>query len=169
MMTTPRGRPASQDHLICSNAICGFVLNSISSGTPALARRASSLAHDCGKYNRYAIGKLAKSLAIDSETATWQLSCLPNCPQYCRATPTECLPFFGKPVSTTIHAEMAPCASTRGIVHARMRSMTPSSDHSPWPTKCSNDWCCAAVRVGAVNAAMGSTLLRWDGNNKPVQ
>src|SRR5262245_31997508 len=35
--------------------------------------------------------------------------------------------------------------------------------------RCSNDWCCAAVRVGAVNAAMGSTLLRWDGNNKPVQ
>ena len=37
------------------------------------------------------------------DKATWQLSCLPNIPQYCRATPTECLPFFGNPVSSMIH------------------------------------------------------------------
>ncbi len=35
-------------------------------------------------------------------TASWQLSCLPNCQQYWRATPTECLPFLRKPVSSTI-------------------------------------------------------------------
>ena len=35
------------------------------------------------------------ALATDSVTATWQLSCLPSCPQYCRVTPTECRPFLG--------------------------------------------------------------------------
>jgi hypothetical protein len=42
--------------------------------------------------------------ATGSLTATWQFSCLPGCPQYCRATPTECLPFFEMPVSSKIQA-----------------------------------------------------------------
>ncbi len=37
-------------------------------------------------------GRLACSVASDTLTATRQFSCLPNCPQYCRATPTECVP-----------------------------------------------------------------------------
>jgi hypothetical protein len=44
-----------------------------------------------------------------------------------------------------------------------------SSDHAAWPTKCSSDWCCAAVRDGAVTAAIGSTLLRAHGIIRPVQ
>lgn len=44
----------------------------------------------------------------DRLTATRQFSCLPTCPQYCRTTPTECVPFFGKPVSSTIHASTGP-------------------------------------------------------------
>src|SRR5262249_30411060 len=31
---------------------------------------------------RYIVGRLAWWLASDSDTATWQLSCLPSCPQY---------------------------------------------------------------------------------------
>ena len=34
-----------------------------------------------------------------------------------------------------------------------------SSDHAAWPTKCSNDWCCAAVRPGAVTAAIGGVFF----------
>src|SRR5450755_1495248 len=34
--------------------------------------------------------------------ATWLFSRLPAVPLYCRATPTECVPFFRKPVSSTI-------------------------------------------------------------------
>src|SRR5665647_3801146 len=45
---------------------------------------------------------LAASQASDTLTATWQLSCLPNIPQYWRATPTECRPCLGKPVSSMI-------------------------------------------------------------------
>jgi hypothetical protein len=41
------------------------------------------------------MGRLAWWLAIESETTAWQSSCLPSWPQYCRATPTECLPFLG--------------------------------------------------------------------------
>src|SRR5450631_4221595 len=35
-MTTPRGTPAATAFLICSSEICGFVWNTISSGTPAV-------------------------------------------------------------------------------------------------------------------------------------
>ena len=78
--------------------------HSTSSGTPARDRSAASSAQLSGRYIRHATGRLAVAVATDNETATWQLSCLPNCPQYCRATPTECRPFLGKPVSSTIHA-----------------------------------------------------------------
>lgn len=40
-------------------------------------------------------------MATERLTATWQFSCLPICPLYRRATPTECLSFLGKPVSST--------------------------------------------------------------------
>ncbi len=55
----------------------------------------------CGKYRRKAMGRLAWSLAADAVTSTGQLSCLPSCPQYCRATPAEWVLFFWKPVSST--------------------------------------------------------------------
>ena len=54
-------------------------------------------------------------VATERLTATRQFSCLPTCPQYCRATPTECLPFFGKPVSSTIQATTDPSFSIAGI------------------------------------------------------
>src|SRR5260370_8762661 len=53
------GRPTLHAQRICSSAISGLVLNSISSGTFALRRRISSSAQDFGKYSRYATGRLA--------------------------------------------------------------------------------------------------------------
>lgn len=41
-------------------------------------------------------------LVSDRLTATLQLSVLPVCPHYWRATSTECVPFFGKAVSSMI-------------------------------------------------------------------
>jgi len=35
-------------------------------------------------------GKLPRSVHSERLTATWQFSVFPSCPQYCRATPTEC-------------------------------------------------------------------------------
>ena len=52
---------------------------------------------------------------------------------------------------------------------SRTLASTRSSDQPPSPTKCSSDWCCAAVRAGAVTAAIGSTLLRSPGSISPVQ
>ena len=40
-------------------------------------------------------------------TATWQLAILPRLPQYCRATPTECGPCFGKLVPSRISTPLA--------------------------------------------------------------
>jgi transposase len=92
--------PAVLAAQICCSANSGLVANATDSGTPAARRRLASSHHSCGRYSRHAIGMLAAAVASDRLTATWQLSCLPSCPQYCRATPTECVPFLGVPVSS---------------------------------------------------------------------
>jgi hypothetical protein len=51
-------------------------------GHPGLAPTRVVLGQSFVKYSRQATGKLAASLPIDSETATWQFACLPSCPQY---------------------------------------------------------------------------------------
>jgi hypothetical protein len=76
---------------------------------------------------------------------------------------------LGNDVSSTIHASIGPCRSIDGSIISRTLARTASSDHGPTPTKCSNAWCCAAVRAGAVFAAIGSTLLRSPGSISPVQ
>ena len=68
-----------------------------------------------------------------------------------------------------IHAVIAPARVMAGSTCARTLARTASSDQSHLPTKCSIDWCWAAVRSGAVRAAIGSTLLRSAGINSPVQ
>jgi hypothetical protein len=83
--------------------------------------------------------------------------------------PTECVPCLGKDVSSIIHASIRPCFSIAGSTISRTLANTFSSDQDPTPIKCSNDWCCAAVRAGAVFAAIGSTLLRSPGSIRPVQ
>src|SRR6266478_2431638 len=83
------------------------------------------------------MGRLVLQVATDRLTATWQLSCLPNCPQYWCATPTECLPFLGKPVSSTIQATTGPCFCIAG------RSHLPLADTQAFPLertrKCGDD------------------------------
>ena len=81
------------------------------------------------------MGRLAASLATDKLMATWQLSCLPSWPQYWRATPTECRPFLGKPVSSTIQASIGPVAWILGSSSARTAANSASSDHSALATK----------------------------------
>ena len=68
-----------------------------------------------------------------------------------------------------IHAWIGSCRSIEGSTISRTLANTFSSDQVATPTKCSNDWCCAAVRPGAVFAAIGSTLLRSPGSISPVQ
>src|SRR5215218_6981176 len=80
------------------------------------------------------MGRLAVRLASESVTATWQLSCLPSWPQYWRATPTECRPFLGTPVSSMIQASMGPARSIAGRTRSRtlvsvwMRDVLGTSD-----------------------------------------
>ena len=76
---------------------------------------------------------------------------------------------LGNDVSSMIHASIGPCFSIAGTTISRTLASTFSSDQVASPTKCSSDWCCAAVRAGAVIAAIGSTLLRSPGSIKPVQ
>jgi hypothetical protein len=68
-----------------------------------------------------------------------------------------------------IQASIAPLRSMIGRVSSCTLARTRSSDHAALATKCSNDWCLAETRAGAVTAAIGSTLLRSPGINKPRQ
>ena len=159
----PPARPQLSRRESRSSAICGLVAKPISAGTPAFSRRALSTAHSSGRYSRKAIGRLPRCEASDRLTATWQLSCSPSCPQYWRDTPTEWRPFFGKPVSSTIHKQ--PSSSFRaGIAHSRTPPSTASSDQSDFATMWCSDWCFALTCHGSLWAASGSTLLRSIGS-----
>ena len=75
------------------------------------------------------IGRLPRSVAIDSDTVTRQLSCLPVWPQYCRATPTECFPFFGNPVSSKIQCTASSGAISSGSTRLATADSIASSLH----------------------------------------
>jgi hypothetical protein len=70
----------------------------------------------------------------------------------------------GSLVSWMIQASIGPARSIARKTITRTLPNTRSSDQPPSPTKCNSDWCCAAVRAGAVTAAIGSTLLRSHGS-----
>jgi hypothetical protein len=63
-----------------------------------------------------------------------------------------------------IHASIGPLFSIAGNTISRTLASTSSPDQAALATRCNNDWCCTAVRAGAVRAAIGSTLLRSPGN-----
>ena len=83
--------------------------------------------------------------------------------------PTGRPPFFGKPVSSMIQAWIFPQRMITGSTVSRTLASTLSSDERPSPTKCRSDWCWAAVRSGAVTAAIDSRLLRLHGIRGPMQ
>src|SRR3954453_17024575 len=89
------------------------------------------------------------SLARDSDTATWQLSCLPNWPQYWRATPTEWVPFLGKPVSSRIQAVIGPCRVRAGSTCSHTAVSTAVSSHGALATKWCRDWWVAWTCCGS--------------------
>jgi hypothetical protein len=47
-----------------------------------------------------------------------------------------------------IHASIGPWLSIDGRTISPTFAKTFSFDQGDWPTKCSSDWCCAAVRSG---------------------
>jgi hypothetical protein len=63
-----------------------------------------------GNFTSALLGK-SKSAFTDakvSDTNDWQLAVFPRDEAYCGATPTECAPFFGNAVSSTINHASAP-------------------------------------------------------------
>jgi hypothetical protein len=73
------------------------------------------------------------------------------------------------PVSSTIQPRTAPRCCMMGKTRARTASSTASSDQSAFATKWCSDWWAACTRPGSTFAAIGSTLLRSPGSNRPVQ
>src|SRR5205823_11793202 len=86
-----------------------------------------------------------------------------------RATPTECVPFLGKPVSSTIQATTGPCFCMVGNTWLRTCSSSVSSLHgalaTKWCNDCRTDWTFSRSK----RAAIGSILLRSPGSSNPLQ
>ena len=80
-----------------------FLLKRDGRGNPRRRARASDrVVHASGRYSKAPMGHARCPVQSAAVTATWQFATLPSAPQYCRATPTECGPDFGKLVSSRI-------------------------------------------------------------------
>src|SRR5215469_2613533 len=109
------------------------------------------------------MGKLECHVATDRLTAMRQFSCLPTCPQYCRVTPTECEPFLGNPVSSTIQATTGPCSCRRATLAGARdpavldRSMEPwrpgGAKIGEWPERCAGSVALPSARYFSVRRA----------------
>ena len=98
--------------------------------TAPCARRAGSCAQATGRYSVAPSSQARTPVQSATVTATWQLATLPSAPQYCRATPTECVPCLGKLVSSRISTPR------RSGTTARRRRHTGSASQGAWVMKC---------------------------------
>ena len=92
--------------------------------------RASTVSHDAGTYNAAPSIQACTPVHSAAVTATWQLATLPNVPQYWRATPTECIPCFGKLVASRMTTPERAGMTERSCRHTRATS------HGAWLMKC---------------------------------
>ena len=76
-----------------------------------LAQRAGSATHSSGRNRRRPTGTGTSPCARVRETRDWQFAFLPSWPQYCRATPTDRVPFLGRAVSSITREAFAPPTS----------------------------------------------------------
>jgi hypothetical protein len=155
--TTPRGSLAWHAALICLSAISSLVLNTISFGTPVLPRRLASvgdrpLAGSHGDWQVTETPRLGSSPAYQLAHTILSHHAHRVCP------------LLGK--TCVVDDPRLDRSVMLGTISPTLAN-TFSSDHGP--TKCSNDWCWAAVRSGAVTAAIGSTLLRLPGMTSPTR
>ena len=136
--TQPKRTPAAVARSISARAICGLVRAvRYSAGTPARSWRARLLVQLSGRNSRNASITGTSPRANVSDTMVWQLAVLPSAEAYCGATPTECVPFFGKPVSSTIQATTGPCFCIAGNTWLRTSPSKLSSLQGALATK----WC----------------------------
>jgi hypothetical protein len=103
--------------------------------TPAGIRarvRCAGVSHASGRYNVAPSIQARAPVHNATVTAVWQFAILPSAPQYCRATPTECGPCFGKLVPSRMRTPVR-----SGMVARRWRH-TASADHGASVMKCWN-------------------------------
>jgi hypothetical protein len=106
-------------------------LAALTAAGPALA-----LSQDSGRNSRQPSGQEAVSVTACTLTPIWQLATLPRVPEYCRATPGEPVPSFGKPLSSTAQAT-GPIAST---ARWASRARTASVSQVEVVTNCCSPW-----------------------------
>src|SRR3954451_22475896 len=132
----------------------------MSSGTPAARQRARSSVHSFGKYRQKPSGELPRASVRCRLTAIWQFAVLPSVPEYWRATPTECSPFLGNPVSSMSQA------TAFGKGHSKRSAICCQSgfhSHGLWLTNC----CRLCSLPSGRRSAMAPTLLRSPSSKRP--
>jgi hypothetical protein len=90
---------------------------------------------------------------------TWQLATLPRAPEYWQATPTEAVPNFGKPVSSTIQAS----GSTTALIWVASRWRIGRQSQGLWLTNC----CSACSLPSGWRSAIGWIDLRFPSSISP--
>ena len=90
------------------------------------------VSHASGRYNVAPSSHARTPVHRATVTAVWQLATFPRAPQYCRATPTEADPCFGKLVPSRITTPV------RSGTTARKRRHTASASHGACVMKCWN-------------------------------
>src|ERR1700732_3903034 len=116
-----------------SRLSCHFVLKTTSSGMAASLRRLRSLVQLSGRYKRQPSTVFPCSPTGCKLTATWQFPILPNVPEYCLSTPTECFPCLGKPVSSITQTGSG---SNSAVMRLATRSQRGIQSHGLCPTNC---------------------------------
>lgn len=95
---------------ICRGFVSPFLVWKVTSFGILLAFRfCSSCVHSLGRYSCMSTGRCAFFVQRVKETATWHGVTFPALPVYCRLTPTECFPYFKKPVSSMMLTSASAC------------------------------------------------------------
>lgn len=128
--TAVRVSPAARTCRSSCAAKRHFSRNTVWAGIRAARRRAGSALHSRGRYRAAPTSHARTPVHNTAVTATWQLPIVPRVPLYWRATPTECVPFLGKPVSSRIKTPRRSGSCARRICHIRF------ADHGASVMKC---------------------------------
>ena len=156
----PGWRPQARTRSSEAIASSGLVWYVAAGGIPTSARRPGSVTQSSGRKSAHVSGTEVVSVPRCTVTATWQLAVFPRAPQYWRATPTECVPCFGKLVASRRYTASGSRAST--TVWARA-SWTGSQGQGLWFT----NWRRAWTSAPGTRAAIGSTDFRSPSKRSP--
>jgi len=120
-------------------------------------------------YSAKSTGTCSVRVAMVKLAATWQLAILPIVPEYCRCTPTECVPCFGKPVSSMIQSvtELPSRHRRQRVARGLAAHVTVGPFRAPSEVRQPLVAALTPSGLGHARAAIGSMLFRSPSPSTP--